>query len=250
MKEQELCKKRLIDLANQAMQREIVTFSNFLNLNEQNIFHEIQRTLAVTARAFGGYELAERQMIAFIPDALCYEWNYPISCICARPAYPKFAERLSHRDVLGAVMSLGIDRGKIGDIICKEQEYYIFCDETISGFLLEQLGQIKHTMMKLSVLEDLSQIQVEYDFEDREESIASNRIDCIIAKAYHLSRSEAARYLVEEKVFINGRLNEKNSGMLKPGDRVSVRGYGKFIYQGTAYETKKGKLSVEVDVYV
>ena len=43
------------------------------------------------------------------------------------------------------------------------------------------------------------------EFEEKEESIASNRIDCIIAKAYHLSRSEAARYLIEEKVFINGR---------------------------------------------
>lgn len=249
MNEQELCKKRLMDLANQASQREIVTFSNFLNLNEQNIFHEIQRTLAVSARAFGGYELAERQMIAFIPDALCYEWNYPIHCICATPAYPKFAEKLSHRDVLGAVMSFGIDRGKIGDIICKEQEYYIFCDEMISDFLLENLGQIKHTMMKLSVMEDLSQMQVETEFEEREESIASNRIDCIIAKAYHLSRAEAARYLIEEKVFINGRCITNCNASCNTGEIVSVRGKGRFIFQNTDTINKKGKLRVKFLIY-
>lgn len=249
MKEQELCKKRLIDLANQAASREVVTFSNFLNLNEQNIFHEIQRTLAVSTRAFGGYELAERQMIAFIPDALYYEWNYPICCICAKPSYPKFAEKLSHRDVLGAIMSLGIERGKIGDIICKEQEYYIFCDEMISGFLLEQLGQIRHTMMDLSILDDWSDIQVNADFEEREESIASNRIDCIIAKAYHLSRSEAARYLVEEKVFINGRCITNCNASCNTGEIVSVRGKGRFIFRNTDTINKKGKLRVKFLIY-
>lgn len=249
MNEQELCKKRLMDLANQANQRDIVTFSNFLNLNEQNIFHEIQKSLAVSARTFGGYEFAERQMVAFIPDALCYEWNYPICCICVRPTYPKFAEKLTHRDVLGAVMSLGIDRSKIGDIICKEQEYFIFCEDMISNFLLNNLGQIKHTMMTLSVLENLEELNVQTDFEEREETIASNRIDCIIAKAYHLSRSEAARYLVEEKVFINGRSVSNCNASCNSGEIVSVRGKGRFIFENTESFNKKGKLRVKFLIY-
>ena len=80
--------------------------------------------------------------------------------------------------------------------------------------------------------------------------VSSVRADSVIAKLYNMSRSQGVELFRGKKVFINGRLNENNSVTLKTGDRVSVRGHGKFIYQGTAYETKKGKLSVEVDVYV
>ena len=117
MNEQELCRKRLLDLSRQADRKGIVLFSDFLNLNEQNIFHSLQKELYTTAELSGGYEQAERQMVAFIPDALCYEWSYPFVCIHADPQYPKYAEKLTHRDVLGALMHLGLDRSKIGDLI-------------------------------------------------------------------------------------------------------------------------------------
>ena len=91
MNEQELCKKRLLDLSKQADIKGIVTFSDFLNLNELNIYHTIKNTLYCKSEYFGGYENAERQMIAFIPDALMFEWDYPIRCIHIVPKYPKFA---------------------------------------------------------------------------------------------------------------------------------------------------------------
>ena len=100
MNEQELCKKRLIDLSKQADRKGIVTFSTFLNLNEQNIYHTIQKELFTQVKLFGGYDGAERQMIAFIPDALCYEWEFPIICIEAHPQYPKYAEKLTHSCLL------------------------------------------------------------------------------------------------------------------------------------------------------
>ena len=71
MNEQELCKKRLIDLSKQADRKGIVTFSTFLNLNEQNIYHTIQKELFTQVKLFGGYDGAERQMIGVIPDAPC-----------------------------------------------------------------------------------------------------------------------------------------------------------------------------------
>ena len=83
MNEQELCRKRLLDLSRQADRKGIVLFSDFLNLNEQNIFHSLQKELYTTAELSGGYEQAERQMVAFIPDALCYEWSYPFVCNAA-----------------------------------------------------------------------------------------------------------------------------------------------------------------------
>lgn len=160
MNEQELCRKRLLDLSRQADRKGIVLFSDFLNLNEQNIFHSLQKELYTTAELSGGYERAERQMVAFIPDALCYEWSYPFVCIHAVPQYPKYAEKLTHRDVLGALMHLGLDRSKIGDIVVLENDIYIFCSETISDFIMDQFTQIRHTMIRSSVIEDVSTLKV------------------------------------------------------------------------------------------
>ena len=94
MNEQELCRKRLLDLSRQADRKGIVLFSDFLNLNEQNIFHSLQKELYTTAELSGGYEQAERQMVAFIPDALCYEWSYPFVCIHAVPSIQNMRKNL------------------------------------------------------------------------------------------------------------------------------------------------------------
>lgn len=126
MNEQELCRKRLLDLSRQADRKGIVLFSDFLNLNEQNIFHSLQKELYTTAELSGGYEQAERQMVAFIPDALCYEWSYPFVCIHAVPQYPKYAEKLTHRDVLGALMHLGLNGVKSEILLCWKMTFISF----------------------------------------------------------------------------------------------------------------------------
>lgn len=249
MDEQELCRKRLIDLSKQAERKNIVTFSSFLNLNEQNILHNTQSQLYTKAELFGGYGQAERQMAAFIPDALYYEPVYPIACIKASPQYPKYAQKLTHRDVLGALMHLGIDRGKTGDLVCNDS-YYIFCEENIHGYILDNLTQIKHTMMKLERLDDTRSIEVCPEFKEQTEVIASNRIDAIIAKAYHLSRSEAAAYLLAEKVFINGRCITNCNQECDNNAIVSVRGKGRFVFETDNAVSKKGKLRVRFLMYV
>src|SRR5699024_11073691 len=89
-REEELLKKRLLDLANLADRRGIATFSDFLNLNELNIFHGLQRELSfIQCRPFGGYESAERQMVAFLPDALSYNYHYPITALKISPLQKK-----------------------------------------------------------------------------------------------------------------------------------------------------------------
>ena len=80
--------------------------------------------------------------------------------------------------------------------------------------------------------------------------IASNRIDAIIAKAYHFSRSEAAQYLYEEKVFINGRCITNCNQSCESGAIVSVRGKGRFIFETSQTFSKKGKLRVKFSFYI
>ena len=249
MNEQELCKKRLIDLSKQADIKGIVTFSDFLNLNEQNIFHMTTKELYTKAETFGGYDSAERQMIAFIPDALYYEFEYPIKCIHIVPKYPKFAEKLTHRDVLGALMNLGIERNRLGDILCLEDDYYVFCDENIYSYIMSDLSKIRHTMVDLSEETNYRHLQANISLEEHYDMIASNRIDCIIAKAFHLSRSEASEYLTSEKVFINGKCITNCNQSCENGAIVSVRGKARFIFEDCNSTSKKGKMRVKFSFY-
>ncbi len=249
MKEQELCKNRLMDLANQANRKGIVLFSDFLNLNEQNIYHSNGRQYVTNTQAFGGYEGSERQMIAFIPDALYYKWSYPIVCLLITPLYPKYAENLSHRDILGALMHLGIERSKLGDIIRNNQGFLLFCEEKIYPFIMENLIRVRHTMVKLERVDDIFHIAISPEFEERFEMIASNRIDCVIAKAYHLSRSEASEYLYGEKVFVDGRTITNCNQSCHNGAIISVRGKGRFIFSTDNSMSKKGKLRVHFSFY-
>lgn len=249
MNEQELCKKRLIDLSKQANIKGIVTYSGFLNLNEQNIFHISKKEFFTNTEMFGGYDNAERQIIAFIPDAFSFNYDYPIKCIKIVPKYPKFAEKLSHRDILGSLMNLGIERNRLGDILCFENEYFIFCEKNIFSFIISELERVRHTIVTLSEEKEYRHLKANICLEDRYEMIASNRIDCIIAKAFHLSRTEAAEILSAEKVFINGKCITNCNTHCENGSIVSVRGKSRFIFEDCKTSSKKGKIRVKFSFY-
>ncbi len=251
-KEETLLKKRFIELSNVAFNRGIPVFTDFLNLNELNIFYGITRELhTVTYQAFGGYESAERQMIAFIPDAFCcdFEKLYPITVIKITPVNQKFADTLTHRDFLGAMINLGIDRSKVGDILVKENEAIIFCHEKLTNFFAEQLIKVKHTNVSVTV-EKLGNFNYEPEFKIIKGSISSTRIDSAVALCCATSRSQAVDQIIGKKVFLNGRLIEANSEMIKENDIISIRGVGKFVFTGILSHTKKGKVFVEIKKYI
>ena len=117
-KEESMLQKRLVELSRLAYNRGIVIFSVFLNLNELNILHTTPKDMFLSQyKTYGGYDLSERQMAVFLPDALYYDYEYPIQIIEVTPSSKRFAEDLTHRDYLGALMNLGIERSKVGDII-------------------------------------------------------------------------------------------------------------------------------------
>ena len=117
-KEESMLQKRLVELSRLAYNRGIVIFSDFLNLNELNILHTTPKDMFLSQyKTYGGYDLSERQMAVFLPDALYYDYEYPIQIIEVTPSSKRFAENLTHRDYLGALMNLGIERSKVGDII-------------------------------------------------------------------------------------------------------------------------------------
>jgi RNA-binding protein YlmH len=231
-KEELLLKKRLVELSKIAYNRNIPVFSDFLNLNELNIFYSVTKELYSSGfKVYGGYETAERQMVAFIPDAFCYDiiGLYPITVVKIVPLSKKYSDKLTHRDFLGAIVNLGIDRSKVGDILVKDNEGYIFCNEKLVEFLIEQVTRIKHTSV-MAMATKLGEFHYEPEFMMLKGSIATSRIDSVLTVCFAKSRSEAVEYIMSKKVFINGRLIEANSETLKNNDIISVRGIGKFIF--------------------
>jgi RNA-binding protein YlmH len=251
-KEESILKKRLSDLANTADRRGICVFSDFLNLNEQNLLLSIKHELPrIKYFAYGGFIEAERKVLCFCGDEgieSLEEVTLPITCIKIIPLNQKFSDQLTHRDFLGAVLNLGIDRSKIGDILIDDNEGYLFCITSISEYISEQLVKIKHTQVSTSII-DKKDFMYQPKFQVITGTVSSVRLDSILSVAFHSSRSGLTGLIEGGKVFVNSKVVLSNSYSLKENDVVSVRGYGKFIYTGTTYQTKKGRYSVKLLLY-
>lgn len=249
-KELQQLKKRIHELARKSYEHNIYTYTGFLSMAEQDVFYGMAPELKGTAyELYGGRQDTERQMLRFgSMETLGYEEAFPIVCLSVRPLMEKFADSMTHRDFLGAVMNLGIDRSTVGDILQEGKSAYLFCTEKIAPYLIENLTKVKHTNVTCAAVDAIAELPAKEPEEVRF-TVASERADGIIAKVYGLSRNQSLALFRERKIYVNGRLNENNSYTIKDGDMVSVRGYGRFVYHGADHETKKGKWSVSAGVY-
>ena len=249
-KEELLLQKRFSELAKRSYIQNMFTFTEFLSLSELDLFYQNEPQLRYAGvTVFGGAEGTDRKVVRFgNSQELGYEESFPIVCIAIEPILEKFGEVLNHRDYLGALMNLGIERENLGDIFIKGKTGYVFCLERIAEYIIDNLSQVRHTQVKLRVMEEGAEY-IQKEIEDMVVLTASERIDAVISKVYNLSRSQSLDYFRAKKIYINSRLCENNSYQLKSNDVVSVRGYGKFVYYGVEYHTKKGKLSVKVGIY-
>lgn len=306
-KEELMLRKRLADLSNRAYQRDIVTFSDFLNLNELHILHTTPKDMFPARYAsFGGYDLSERQMIAFLPDALYYTqeeaylppkdksagdaglppkdesagdaglpsgysaskgsgrsstgreatafrlppgYRYPIQAVVISPLNKKFAEELSHRDYLGSVMNLGVERSKFGDIIVMDKEAVVFLCEEIADYVTDNLTRIRHTAVQCTRRE-LADISYTPSYTELKGTVPSVRLDTVMSVAFPMSRSKLTAYITAGKVFVNGKLITSNGFRLEEGNLISVRGLGRISYEGILSETKKGRYYISVRKYI
>lgn len=249
-KEELLLQKRLVELSNLAYTRGIVTFSDFLNLNELNILHTTPKDMfPANYETYGGYDLSERQMVAFLPDALYYEFDYPVSFIEIKPVNPKFSDELSHRDYLGAVMNLGIERCKLGDIIVDDKRALLFAREELAPYIAEQLTRIRRTTIQ-AVCSKAADFTYRPRYEERKGTVPSVRLDTVLSVAYPMSRSRLTAFIEGGKVFVNGKLITSNGYQLKEEDRISVRGLGRLSYEGILSQTKKGRYMIELRKYI
>lgn len=252
--------RRFVELSRTAYQRDIVTYTDFLNLNEQNILHTLPKDMLYTQYiSFGGYETAERQMTAFIPEALylrggnesiqASDLDFPFCAVRICPVNERFSETLTHRDYLGAVLNLGVERSRTGDIIPGDKEALLFVHNGIAELILDELTRIRHTSVRTNRVE-LGNIEYTPRYQEIKGTVASVRLDSLLALAFTGSRSKLVGLIESAKVYVNGRLITSNGFQPEEGDIISVRGLGKFRYEGCGGRSRKNRLTVTVSKYI
>ena len=245
-KNEQILLKHLKDLSERAFYQNRPFFTDFLDMNEQSVLLNYFDG-PIFPKLIGGYPMAERKIAVFcetdsIPD-------HPFEWIQISPLHPKFSETLSHRDFLGSILGLGLERSCIGDLIVNDSTAYVLCQNRITDFLIQELSQVRHTFVKAEV-SDLPDYLAKPKFEIIRGSVASIRLDAVISLAFHLSRTQAVEFIRNGQVFINNRLNTSNGTPLKNGSIISVRHKGKFLFVDCNNKSKKNKCIVEVHKYV
>lgn len=237
-----IIEKRFNELHGRAFDKHYTTFTEFLNLEEQSVLAESY----LPCVTFGGYDNSQRVVAAFGENISTDD--FPIVCVCLKPTAQKFADKLSHRDFLGALMNLGIKRELLGDIIIEGNCGYLFCLEKIGKYIADNLTKVKHTTIKAELKDGLPALAAVQP-EAQELIVASLRLDVLIAAVYRLSRKEASLLFQQGKVFVNSRQTTNSSYTAKENDVFSVRGFGKFQYISPIRTTKKDRMVVELKIY-
>lgn len=242
-----LLKKRISELRKRAEFSYRTEFTDFLTLSEIDTAKTV--LTGSNYMFYGGHEDTERQMLCIAPEEVDITPElFPICGIRIVPKHMKFAGDFSHRDVLGSVLGLGLDRDVIGDIFVKEKEAYLLCAERIAGFLTEQLVQIRHTNVVCEIAKD-EETSFSKEFQTVSRTVSAVRIDSIAAAAFGVSRSSASTAISGGKVFINGREITSPSASVKEQDVISFRGFGKARLKEIGNLTKKGRISVTLERY-
>ena len=239
----------LVEQADMCYNRDIPVATDFLDLNGQSIFHTALKDMPpVVRKEMGGYDLAERKLVLFLPYE-DYPYEKPYDIIRIAPSDSRFAEELGHRDYLGALLNLGIAREKLGDIIVESGCAYLFCVNSITDYIVSSLSKIRHTCVKAKAVPDM-----EFNYEPRYEkiqgSVASLRLDAVISLGFGHSRNHIIQYIEAGKVAVNGRIITTNAYGLKDEDIISVRGLGKLKFERAVSETRKGRIMVILRKYI
>ena len=135
-------RNRFSELAERAYARGRYEFTDFLSLAEVQYLYSAEKELAYAGVAlWGGYEGAERQIAGF--GNCAYEAAFPVCCLKITPTNAKFAEEFTHRDYLGALVNLGLERSTLGDILPVRGAAYVYCLSKVAPFIAENLKRIR-----------------------------------------------------------------------------------------------------------
>ena len=239
-----------MDKINAGMNRNIPASTCFLSLRGQELAKYLFGT-PEGLHTFGGYEDAERKMLIYLPDYLdadaLYAGDSP--CVCLRASFFQ-GDSPNHRDFLGALMGAGIARETVGDICVGSGSCDFFVTAEIAPYLLQNFTSAGRTKLHLEQV-SLREARIpEPEVKEIRDTVASLRLDSVIASGFRIGRSLAAQYIAAGKASLDGLPVEKPDRPVPEGAKISVRGLGKIRLTQVGGKTKKDRISVVIHRYV
>lgn len=247
-KNQILNMRKLLDKIEITLNKYQIQITDFMDPYEIRLSKSIlNRFTYLEYCEIGGIEEAERKIIIIYPQyieiedvdsfiaALSMEWN---------------SNNLSHRDFLGGILNLGINRNKVGDILIHEGYAQVIVKREVADFILTSLDRIGNQKVKVRQIpiDELKAGQVDYII--KRTVLSSLRLDVLISGAYNLSRNDSQSLIVAQRVKVNWEPVDKVSKEVKQGDMISVKGYGRFILSAIEGISKKGRIKVELKLLI
>jgi RNA-binding protein YlmH len=248
---------RLDDYSLRAERGEVAV-SGFLSPREQKFGSEHLSFAGRSFLVFGGYNGAERCRIYLVPEymegithkELCeYGVDTEIEVIRIMGSGYKV---LNHRDFLGSLLALGLERTVIGDIVVDDNGYgaYVFCDRKISDYILsacERIGNDKVRCTRAVLGEDFS---VERRTAQVSDTISSPRLDCIVGALISVSREKAKEIVLNGYCEVDFDIEQKCDRMIRAESLISIRGHGKFRVLSIDEKTKKGRIRLLAEKFI
>lgn len=265
-RQRELFEARVLD-AMEKCEKGAVACLPFLTPGERK---RAMRTLCAAgmqacAWTYGGYRDAERACLFLLPEYLLDCLSLPLcecaaeevcallgeeatEAVCALKIRGSGFRTLSHRDYLGSILGLGIARDAIGDIAVQNESCaVVFCPSALAKFLLTSLERVGNDAVRVSLYTPDESFTDGRRYQPMSDTVASARLDCVVAALCNLSREAAQDAVRTGLVEVDFEPAERTDLCLEPPVTISVRGYGRFILRSFDGETRKGRLRLRAD---
>lgn len=263
----DLLEARLSDAVEKSRRGEVASMP-FLTPRERRAAERYLRTCGAWEQAWfwGGYHGAERACLFLLPDYLlvCLENERvpedddtavlalldedAVSAVQAVRVKGSGYRALTHRDYLGSILGLGLERDALGDIaVQNEHEAVVFCPARLVSFLTENLCKIGSDTVRCAPYTPDAQFTDGRKYRPIRDTVASPRLDCVVAALTNLSRDAAQQAIRSGLVEVDFEPTERVDLVLTPPTTISVRGFGRYILRSFDGETRKGRLRLCAD---
>lgn len=240
----------VLDKCEQSRARNVPAHTDFLSPAELRSAEDLLHAAKYHDgwAATGGYDRAERRMLCFLPD--WQEAPDAADCMAALHVRWHESEEVTHRDLLGSLMALGVVRGKLGDILVSGESADVIVCADVADYLLAEWTGAGHAKLSAErvALDELS--VPELKVRELRDTVATLRLDAVASTGFSMSRAKAAELIASGRVQLNYREVTKPDAPVAQGDVVSARGLGKFELAVVGGLSKKGRTAILVRRYL
>lgn len=246
--EEKLLMARILDKYEQMERRGIPAVTAFLSPREQSLAQILLNTAGIRSgyQFDGGYEGAERKLLAFLPD---WAEDCAEEITYLRASFHGSDSTLTHRDILGSLMGLGITREKVGDILISTHSADVIVSSSVAEFLLRDWSSAGRVRLTVSTI-NREELEIpEARVTEVQDTVSSLRLDAVISSAFSMSRGKASDLIAAGRVSLDHTPCLKSDKSVGDGSVLTARGFGKAVVRECSRLSKKGRIILIIDRY-